>query len=59
MNNCVCCTDWKKAFDSVNWAKFREILKETGIDWSERTLISKLYMDQSVTVDWTKGRQAV
>ena len=25
-----------------------QILKETGIDWRQRKLISKLYMDQSV-----------
>jgi hypothetical protein len=39
---CICFVDWQKAFDCVNWTK----LKETGIDWRERKLMSKLYMDQ-------------
>jgi hypothetical protein len=34
-----------------------QILKEPGIDWCERRFISKLYMDYSVKVDWTKWRQ--
>jgi hypothetical protein len=47
MRNCVCITDWQKAFDHVNWAKLMQILKGTGIDWHKRRLISKLCMDQS------------
>ena len=47
---CVCFLEWKKAFDRVNWTKFMQILKRTGIDWRERRLISKLYMDQRVKV---------
>lgn len=35
------------------------ILEKTDIDWCERRLISKLSMDQSVKVDWTKTRQQV
>jgi len=30
--------------------KLMHILKRTGIDWRERRLISKLYMDQRVKV---------
>ena len=56
---CVCFTDWQKAFDRVNWTKLMQILKRTGIDWRERRLISKLYVDQKVKVDWTVGRQEV
>jgi hypothetical protein len=37
--------DWQKAFDRVNWTKLMQILKGTGIDWRERRLISKFYMD--------------
>jgi len=40
--------DWQKAFYHVNKTKLMHILKETGIDWHERRLISKFYMDQSV-----------
>jgi len=42
----VCFIDWQKAFDRVNWTKLMQILKETGIDWRERRLISNLYMAQ-------------
>ena len=45
---CICFIDWQKAFDHVNWTKLMQILKRTGIDWRERRLISKLYMDQGV-----------
>ena len=46
----ICFIDWQKAFDRVNWTKLMQILKRTGIDWCERRLISKLYMDQKVKV---------
>ena len=47
---CVCFIDWQKAFDRVNWAKLMQILKRTGIDWCERRLFSKLYVDQRIKV---------
>jgi len=47
---CICLIDWQKAFDRVNWTKLMQILKIRGIDWRERILISKLYMDQRVKV---------
>jgi hypothetical protein len=42
----------------VNWTKLTQILKESGIDWHGRKLISKLYVDQSVKVrlDQEKAR---
>jgi hypothetical protein len=43
----VCFIDWQKAFDRVNWTKLMHILKESGIEWRERRLISNLYMAQS------------
>jgi hypothetical protein len=52
---CVCFIDWQKAIDRVMWTKLMEILKKTGIDWRERRLISKLYMDQSVKVRLDQG----
>jgi len=39
---CVCIIDWQKAFDRVNWTKLMQILKEIGIDWRERILMSNL-----------------
>jgi hypothetical protein len=47
---CACFIDWQKAFDRINWTKLMQILKGTGIDWRERSLISKLYVEQSVKV---------
>ena len=40
----VCFIDWQKAFDRVRWTKLMQILKEIGMDWCERRLISNLYM---------------
>ena len=47
---CICFIDWQKAFDRVNWTKLMQILKRIGINWQERRLISKLYMEQKVKV---------
>jgi len=52
---CVCFIDWQKAFDSVNWTKLMQILKETGTDWREKRLISNLFMTQSVKVRLNRG----
>jgi hypothetical protein len=52
---CACCLDWQKAFDHVNWTKLMQILKGTGINWRERRLISKLYMDLSVKLKLDQG----
>ena len=55
MKHCICFTDWQKAFDRVKWTKLMQILKRSSIDWRERRLISKLYMDQSVKVRLDHG----
>ena len=47
---CICFIDWQKAFYRVNCTKLMQILKRTGIDWRERRLIGKLYMDRWVKV---------
>jgi hypothetical protein len=39
---CMCFMDGQKAFDIVNWTKLMQILEETGIDWRERRLVSRL-----------------
>jgi hypothetical protein len=44
----ACFIDWQKAFDCLNWTKLMQILKGTGINWRERRLIRKLYMNQSI-----------
>jgi hypothetical protein len=51
----VCFIDWQKVFDRVSWTKLMQILKETGIDWHERRLISNWYMAQSVKVRLNRG----
>jgi hypothetical protein len=47
---CACFIDWQKAFDCVSWTKLMQILMGTGIDWHEKRLISKLYIDHSAKV---------
>ena len=56
---CVCFIDRQKGFDRVNWTKLMQILKRIGIDWRERRLISKLYVEQKVKYNWTEERQEV
>jgi retron-type reverse transcriptase len=51
----ICFIDWQKVFDRVNWTKLMQILRETGIDWRERRLISNWYMAQSVKVRLNRG----
>ena len=52
-------TKWHNAVERVKWTKLMQIIHETGMDWRERRLISKLYMDQSIKYDWTKVSQNV
>jgi hypothetical protein len=42
--------DWQKTSGFVNWKKLRQILKGSGSNWHKRTLISKLYVDQSAKI---------
>jgi hypothetical protein len=37
-------------FDHVKWTKLMQTVEETGNDWRERRMVSKLYMDHSVKV---------
>jgi hypothetical protein len=52
---CICFIDWQKAFDGVSWTILMQNLKGFGIDWRERRLISKLYMEQSVIIRLDQG----
>jgi len=36
--------DYEKAFDRVDWRKMMWMLKDIGVDWRDRNLISKLYL---------------
>jgi hypothetical protein len=51
----ACFIDWQTAFDRVNWTKLMQILKGIGIDWRERRLISKVYIEQSVKIRVDQG----
>ena len=46
----VCFVDYEKAFDRVDWKKLMMILEEIGVDWRDRRLIAKLYMEQTAVV---------
>jgi hypothetical protein len=52
---CNCFIEWHTAFNGVKWTKFMQFINEADINWSERRLISKLYVDQSVKVRLDKG----
>jgi hypothetical protein len=52
---CACFIDRQKALDRVNSTKLMQILKGIGIDWRDRRLISKLYMEQSVKIRLDQG----
>ena len=52
---CICFIDWQNTFDPVNWTKLMQILKISGIDWRERRLIGKLYMEQRVKLRLDRG----
>ena len=34
----VCCVDFEKAFDRINWVKLMAILADIVVDWRERNL---------------------
>ena len=42
--------DLEKALDRVDWKKHIGIMKEIGVDWKERRLLSNLYMKQRMKV---------
>jgi hypothetical protein len=44
-----------KLLDRINRTKLIQIIKVTGIDWCERRLISKLYVDQSIKLKLDQG----
>ena len=52
---CVCFIEWQKALGRVNWTKLMQILKRIVIDWREKRLISKFYMEQKVKVRLDRG----
>ena len=43
--------DLKKAFDNVSWPKLFDILKNKGIKYKDKRIISSLYRDQKTMVE--------
>jgi hypothetical protein len=43
---CACFIDCQQVFEHVKWIKLMQTLKETGIYWHKRRLISRLYMNE-------------
>ena len=39
----------------INWTKLMQILKRIGIDWRERRVINRLYMEHKVKVRLDRG----
>ena len=54
-NGYVCFVNFDKAFDRIRWDKLLEILKNIGVDWRDRKLISELYMSQTAIVRTDNG----
>src|SRR6476469_5483694 len=46
----ICFVDFEKVFDRVNWEKMMKVLQSIGVDWRDRIMISKLYMNQEAVV---------
>jgi hypothetical protein len=51
---CACFMDWQ-----MDWTELMQNLNVNGIHWRERTLISKLYMDQCVKQKLNQGETRV
>src|SRR6478609_8966423 len=46
----ICFVDFEKACDRVNWEKMMKVLQGIGVDWRDRRMKSKLYMNQEAVV---------
>jgi hypothetical protein len=51
----ICFVDFEKAFDRVNWVIMMDILKNLGVDWRDRKLITDLYMRQEAVIRIDEG----
>ena len=52
---CACFIDWQKTFDCIKWTKLMQIINDNGINWHERRLTRKFYMDQKVKLRHYQG----
>jgi Reverse transcriptase (RNA-dependent DNA polymerase). len=52
---CLYFIDSQKAFDRVDWTKLLEMLRNIGVNWTERRLIHNLYMGQRVKLRLNQG----
>jgi len=46
----ICFVDFEKAFDRVSWEKMMKVLKNLGVDWRDRKMISELYLNQEAVI---------
>ena len=56
---CLCFIDYQKAFDSVDWTKLQEMLRNIGVNLRERRLIRNLCMGQRVKLRLNQGKPRV
>jgi len=52
---CLCFIDWQKTFDRVDWTKLIKLLRNIGVNWTERRLICNLYMGHRVKLRLNQG----
>jgi len=43
--------DIEKAFDNVNWKNVFKTMREIGIDWRDRRIISQVYKQQKTQIE--------
>jgi len=46
----VCCVDYEKAFNRVDWKKLMNALRRIRVDCKDRRLIGNIYMSQKVRI---------
>ena len=59
MRNCVLLHRMAEGISPSSYTKLIQLSQGTGIDWCKQRVINKLYINQSVKYEWTKGRQEV
>jgi len=53
----ICFFDFEKAFDRGDWKIMMGVLKNIGVDWSDRRMIMERYIEQDAVVRVVDGEQ--